>query len=217
MAEKDDGYIRFRCKACGQRLKVKDTFEGGDVIPCPRCGIDVNVPIANIEEVAKGTDMPETGQPGRLNIDPELLRDRLRTDVQSDMPGSLGAPPSVRSGPWTPDAAFGRIDALDNLASALATIEQETMGTVQRIYRDQELSPDQREEQVKDAADQRREQVADLLRKRLAGLRAQLTQMDGTHENPTEPQQSFRARTVRAIEALRLYGRHVLGIEPRGS
>ena len=77
MAEKDDGYIRFRCRMCGKRLKVKDTIEGGNVMPCPRCGAAVTVPMGNLEAIAEGTAMPETGQPGRLNVDPELVRKRL--------------------------------------------------------------------------------------------------------------------------------------------
>ncbi|MHC4592964.1 MAG: FmdB family zinc ribbon protein [Planctomycetota bacterium] len=78
MSQKGDGYVRFRCRACGQRLKVRDTMEGGDVIPCPKCGASVNVPLANLEAIAKQADMEETGQPGRLNVDPELLMKRLR-------------------------------------------------------------------------------------------------------------------------------------------
>ena len=99
--EKDDGYIRWRCKACGQRLKVKKTYEGGDVMPCPRCGEIVNVPMGNIEAIAKGTEMAETGDPGRLNVDRELLMKRLRGDEKATGPGSVG-----RSH-WTSDRARG--------------------------------------------------------------------------------------------------------------
>ena len=94
--EKDDGFIRWRCKGCGQRLKVKETHEGGDVMPCPRCGEIVNVPMGNIAEIAKGTEMAETGDPGRLNVDPELLMKRLRGDEKAEGPGSAGGAP--RSG-----------------------------------------------------------------------------------------------------------------------
>ena len=50
-----DGYIRFRCKNCFKRLKVKADIAGGDAIPCPFCGNTVVVPFgeaaqADLEE-----------------------------------------------------------------------------------------------------------------------------------------------------------------------
>ena len=79
MAKKDVGHVRFRCKQCGQKLKIRKDREGGDVIQCPRCGASVNVPLVNLEAIAKGTDMAETGDPGRINVNPELLMRRLRS------------------------------------------------------------------------------------------------------------------------------------------
>ena len=37
LPQKDDGYIRFACPQCGKRLKIRDIYEGGAVIPCPGC------------------------------------------------------------------------------------------------------------------------------------------------------------------------------------
>ncbi|MHC4789597.1 MAG: hypothetical protein ACYS8K_10415 [Planctomycetota bacterium] len=214
MAAKDDGYIRWRCKSCGQRLKVRDTFEGGDVMPCPRCGVSVNVPLANIEAIAKGTDMPETGRPGRLNVDPELLRKRLAgQEERPEGPGSIGGPPTLRQEAWSPEAAFGRVEELDQLAASLSQIESDVMGQVQRLYRDRELDDEAREQQVKEAGRMRREDIRELLQKRMAGIQSQARHLQRAYSRLNPSQQEHMDRLKRAFEALKFYGQHVLGID----
>ncbi|MHC4789170.1 MAG: hypothetical protein ACYS8K_08230 [Planctomycetota bacterium] len=213
-AKKDDGYIRFRCRACGQKLKVRKTMEGGDVMPCPKCGTSVNVPMANLEAIAKATDMPETGQPGRLNVDPDLLMRRLQGEGgKAEGPGSLGGPPTLRQGAWSSQAAFGRVQEVDQLGAALTEIEQDAMGQVQRVFRDADLDEGQREEQVKEAGRIRREDARQLLQRRLAGLRGQLQRLQSGGDRLTPPQEAHLARLRRAAEAIRLYGRYMLGID----
>jgi predicted RNA-binding Zn-ribbon protein involved in translation (DUF1610 family) len=215
MAEKSDGYIRWRCKSCNQRLKVKDTFEGGNVIQCPRCGASVNVPMANIDAIAAGADMPETGQPGRIQLDREKLMRSLRGDqlTEPGSPGTAGSSPSLREGAWSP-AAFGRLEQLDQLSAALSKIDQATMGDVQRLYRNADLGPAEREAQVRDTAEARRDEIGRLVRDRMAGLRLQLGHLEGSRENLTRSQLSDMQKLKLGLEAIELYTRYVLGVEP---
>jgi len=211
--QKDDGFIRFRCKACGQRLKVKKTWEGGEVMPCPRCGELVNVPLANLESIAKAADMAETGQPGRLNVDPELLRKRLGVEGQGGSgAGTAGVAPTLRREGWSPQAAFGRIQELDQLAAGLTQINNNLMGELQRIYRNSDLTPEQREEQVKRAARQQRADILKLVKARLLAAQQKVQALQGRRGlNPSEV--DHMARLERALEAVRLYARHVLGLK----
>ncbi len=211
--EKDDGFIRWRCKACGQRLKVKETREGGDVMPCPRCGEIVNVPMGNIAEIAKGTEMAETGDPGRLNVDPELLMKRLRGDEKRTGPGSAGAAPTLGREGWSAQAAFGRVEELDQLAAGLVKIDQDSMGTVQRIYRSRELSTAERRDQIRAAGKQRHEDVRQLVQKRLAALRQQAASMQAKQERLNRSELDHLARLKRGAEAIELYARYMLGGE----
>jgi len=214
MAEKDDGYIRWRCKACGQRLKVKKTWEGGDVMPCPKCGEMVNVPLSNLEAIAKGADMAETGKPGRLHIDPELLRKRLGSEREKAAgPGSVGGAPTIRQEAWSAQAAFGRIHELDQLAASVAKTDQDVMGQIQRIYRSGDVAKEQRHEQIKDAARQRRRELQELVNNRLTALRQQVESLESQQQRLSRSELDHLARLKRAAEAIMLYSHYVLGIK----
>ncbi len=214
MAEKDDGYIRWRCKACGQRLKVKRSREGGDVMPCPKCGEMVNVPLSNLEAIAKGTEMAETGEPGRLHIDPELLRKRLASEGEkAEGPGSAGAAPTIRREGWSAQAAFGRIQELDQLAAGVAKVDQDVMGQIQRVYRGGELTKEDRHEQIKDAAQHRREEVQKLVQSRLTALQQQLKSLESQQQRLNRSELDHLARLKKASEAIMLYSCYVLGVE----
>jgi hypothetical protein len=209
MAAKNDGYIRWRCKSCGQKLKVKDTYEGGSVIQCPRCRATVNVPMGNIEAIAAGADIPETGTPGRLQIDPKKLKEALEGGKKSVGPGSAGSTPSVR---WDSQAAFARIEQLDHLVAAAAKIDQDVMGQFQRLFRSTDLSPERRRELAEDAARGRREELGRLVANRLTGIRFQLDPLEGAR-NLNRSELTTRERLQRAIEAIELYSRYVLGLD----
>ncbi len=214
MSPKGDGYIRWYCKHCGQRLKIKDTYEGGNVIRCPSCKQLVNVPLANIDAIAEGTDMEETGMPGQLQLDRDKLLRRLSgKGEKADGPGSPGATPSLRSERWDVEAAFGRIEELDLLASAVNRVEQETMGEVQRAYRDKGLDARERGRLVEEAGQHRMEELENLVKVRLATVRRKMQPLSTKDRNlnPSERKQLRKLR--RAEEAIRLYGRHVLGAE----
>lgn len=214
-AEKDDGYIRWRCKGCGQKLKVKESWEGGEVIQCPRCGAMVNVPIGNIEAIAAGTDMEETGEPGRLQLDPEKLMKTLRGEEKTEpgSPGSAGSTPSVRSVQWDAESAYGRVEQLDQLASAVQRIDQSAKGDIQRAYRNKDLDAGDRAKAVKEAARGRLEEIRALVQDRLAGLRMNIQDMETREENLNRGQKTQLASLRRAVEAIKLYTRYVLRIK----
>ncbi len=215
MAEKDDGYLRFRCKNCHQKLKVKKTYEGGNIIPCPRCGAEVTVPLANLDAIAAGADMPETGQPGRLHVDPELLMKRLRGEDADERtgPGSVGGPPTLREGTWSPRTAFGRVKELDQLAAAVVKIDEDAMGQTQRAYREEDLEPQEREARVKQAAAGREADLRELLQRRIEAIQQQLRAYRARQDSLSPPEQEQRDRLLMALEAITLYGRHVLGVD----
>ena len=214
MAEKDDGYIRFRCRTCGKRLKVKDTIEGGGVMPCPRCGAAVTVPMGNLEAIDEGTAMEETGDPGRLNVDPELLMKRLRgEDEKRDGPGSVGGGPSLRESSWDPMAAFGRITELDQVAAALSKIDDDILGQIQRLYRQKDQTSEDREQEIKVAGERRRDEVRQLLQNRIQNARLQVRRLESM-ENRLERSELDKLHLLRrTVEAMEFYARHVHGIE----
>ena len=212
MPEKSDGFIRWRCKSCNQKLKVKDTFEGGNVIQCPRCGASVNVPMANIEAIAADADMPETGMPGRMQIDREKLMRALKGDEVKEpgTPGTSGSAPSLRD--W--DATgFSRIEALSQLSASLIKTDEATMGEVQRLFRNRELGPRERAAQIRQAGDARRADIKRLVQNRLAGLRMQVAHLEGSRERLGPGERTDLERLTLAVEALELYTKHILGIE----
>ena len=75
--QKDDGYIRFRCPGCGKRLKVRNTTEGGTVIPCPSCHASVVTPMADLAAIAAGGAKSGEEWQEKLNVDPGKVLERL--------------------------------------------------------------------------------------------------------------------------------------------
>jgi len=214
VAKTDDGYIRFRCRTCGKRLKVKDTIEGGGVMPCPRCGAAVTVPMGNLEAIAEGTAMPETGQPGRLNVDPELIRKRLAgEDEQREGPGSVGGAPTLHQQSWSPLTAFGRITDLDQIAATIVKIDEDLMGQIQRLYRKEDQSAEDRELEIKVAGERRREEISQLLRNRLQHARQQMRRLEAMEHRLGRGEMDQLQRLRIAVEAMELYARYVHDVE----
>lgn len=207
--KKDDGYIRWRCKECGQRLKVREDREGGEVMPCPRCGTLTNVPLVNIDAIAQATNMEETGMPGRLNVDKEVLKQRL---TQEGGPAAAGGAPTLKQDKWSIQAAFGRITELDEVLASLRKSDEDFMGQVQRMYRDPELEAEDRKAEVKKAAETRRREVAALFQGRMETMDRRIRSLDGMKHRLGRDEMDDLERLKRAFEAVRLvagYGFHV--------
>jgi len=214
MAPEEDGFVRFRCGECGQKLKVKKTIEGGNVMPCPRCGATVNLPLMNLESIAKGTDMAETGQPGRLNVDPDLLLKRLRGEGEkASGPGSVGGPPTLRQEPGGALGASARVQELDQVAASVSKIDQDALGQVQRMYRGRELSAAQRQARVQQVADRRQQDIKELVANRLAGMRMEIRSLDVQRRRLMRSDLDRLEHMKLACEALEFYARHILGVD----
>ncbi len=213
-AKSGDGYIRWRCKNCGQKLKVRDSYEGGDVIKCPKCGAMVNVPMANIAAIAEATELEETGNPGQIQLDVDKLLDRLEGRAgKGDGPGSAGSAPSLKQTPWSPGAAFARMEELDQLVSSVTKINQETAGEVQRLYRKSDLKPGQRAQQMEEIARYRKEQLLKVVKSRLMNVKDSIMPLEAGHESLTGQKLAELERLRRTQEAIRFYGRYVLAVD----
>jgi len=211
---KDDGYVRFRCKECGQRLKLRKDREGGNVIQCPKCGAPVNVPLANIEQIAKSADMVETGQPGRLNVNTELLMKRLRGDEpKAAGPGSVGGAPTLREDKWSGSGSFSRMTELDQVVASISKIDQEAQGQIQRLYREQGISPEERAMQFEVIAGRRRDEIKKMLDNRLWSVGQDVRRLSAMRERLSREEADRLAALERAQEALVLYGRHICGLD----
>ena len=211
--KKDDGYIRFNCRMCGKRLKVRETFEGGDVLPCPKCGSPVSVPIGDLGAMAEAANMAETGAPGKLNVDPERLMAQLRGgDEDRDGPGSAGGPPTVGGAAWSGGTSFARITELDQLSAAIHKVNEDIMGQAQRIYRTADVSPEDREAQMREIGQLRRQDLLKLLKNQLEPMRDNVRRMEAQHQRLSREEWTELDKLKLACEALALYAEHVLGV-----
>ena len=211
MAEKkNDGYIRWRCKQCGQRLKVREDREGGEVMPCPRCGALTNIPLSNIDAIAQASEMEETGMPGRLNVKKEILKERL---TQEGGPASLGGPPTLKQDKWSIQAAFGRIGELDEILSSLRKSDEDFMGQIQRLYRDPDVEQDERRDEVKKASEERRKEVVHAFQSRMQAMDRRIRSMEGMMQRLGREEMDELARLKRAFEAVRLAAGFAFGVK----
>jgi hypothetical protein len=216
---KGDGYVRFSCRSCGKRLKVKDKGKGGEVIPCPRCGAAVSVPLLNVAAIARPPKEDELLEPELeevFHIDPDRLMERFDPQklTEDGLPGSEGAYPTVKRPAG--DAALGafdRLNDLDSVASRLHDIDNDTFGQLQRLYRDPELTPRERAAQVAEIGRDRRVEIARVLGRHMRALRSDMAPLLA-HRTLVGPEKAELERLKRNLEALRLYARFVLGFKP---
>jgi hypothetical protein len=211
---KDDGYIRWYCKSCNHRLKVKSASAGGNIIRCPFCSELTTVPVGNLEEVVESAQMEETGRPGHIQLDPEKLLSRLQGEREKGVgPGSAGSAPSLRTVPWSEDAAFAPIQELNDILPGIGRVEEETIGDLQRIYRNRKLNPSQRAEQVKEAAEMRARKLGELVTGRFKTVGREVSSMEARHRELSKAQLAELGRRRRVMESLQFYGRYVLGAD----
>jgi DNA-directed RNA polymerase subunit RPC12/RpoP len=208
--KKNDGYIRWRCKECGQRLKVREDREGGEVMPCPRCGALTNVPLSNIDAIAQATEMEETGMPGRLNVNRDVLKQRLTQEGGVD---SMGGAPTLKQDKWSIQAAFGRITELDEILASLRKGEEDFMGQVQRLYRDPDVERDERREDVKKTAQDYRRELLEIFQGRMATMDNRIRSMEAMKHRLGREEMDELARLKRAFEAVRLVAGFGFGVK----
>jgi hypothetical protein len=110
-------------------------------------------------------------------------------------------------------AAFGRITELDQLAAALIKIDEDIMGQIQRLYRQKDQTPEQREEEIKVAGDRRRDEIRQLLVNRIQNTRLQVSRLASMENRLERTELDNLHRLRRTVEAMELFARHVHGIE----
>jgi hypothetical protein len=219
--QKDDGYIRFHCHGCGKRLKVRTTYEGGSVVPCPKCSASVVVPLSNLEAIAstsKGNGKDKEWLK-RLNIRPEDLRRRLQT---TDIPVSErdrrkpsmpeGGPPSIRLN-LRGRGSFERIPQLDQLSTRIKQIEDECVVSVQRMFRNPDITAGQRKRRIRELGANRRGDIERAIRDILASIEIEMRPLQVSLSRLSREQIDKRETMEAAQEAIKLYALYVYGVE----
>jgi len=213
--QKDDGYIRFHCRMCGKRLKIKKELEGGGTVKCPRCGELVTVPFANLEAIAQAEGLSDDTARKNINrLDPDLLMRQLRGDENGGKKGngaaSAGTAPTRK---WTPELTYGTIEALDSLRARLNKIEDDTVGDIQRLLRMREKPRDEILSELDKIAQDRQKEVRDYCRGRLQDLKEKLRALEA-HKGVLGPAAVQRLdKLQRSVDALELYLFRVLHLE----
>jgi predicted RNA-binding Zn-ribbon protein involved in translation (DUF1610 family) len=220
--QKDDGYVRFHCHACGKRLKVKSSYEGGAVVPCPKCQASVVVPLANLEAIAsEGKGEAETkAWLRRLNIRPDDLRRRLNTpdvpvsDEDRKTPRPLqGGPPSIRVNLRAATGAFERIPQLDQLSARVKQIEDECIVGIQRLFRNKDLTADQRKRRIKELGENRRRDIQRAIKDILSAIEIDMRPLKVSASRLSREQLDKRDTMEAAQEAIKLYAYYVCGMQ----
>jgi len=218
-AEKDDGYIRFQCPNCGRRLKMRNTYEGGNVIPCPRCQSMVVTPMGNLDAIVGGQHKGQAEWLNKLNVDPDTVLTRLQAEGVRNVNDAETVGPRPEPGaPVRPSGPIGltklaRIKELDQLDAAITKINDESMGRVQKIYREEGLTSSERAEQIKEMADWRKTDLRKAFRSVMTVLRRDLAGLESRSAKLSRAEGQERLRLRAALEAVQLYGRFVHGLD----
>lgn len=226
MAGKNDGYIRFQCKACGKRLKVRDKYEGGTVVPCPRCHASVVVPLANLDAIARRhrPDDEDEEWMGRLDVRPDALRERLGTPDIPFSEADLARPEWKRrmmaqeapaGGPTLnlPTRAFERIPQLDSLSARIKQIEDECVGDLQRMFRNPDITAEQRARRARELADGRRRDIQRAVEDILAAVRHDLSPLKVSLSRLSRSELKRRETLEAAEEGITLYAQNIYGLD----
>ena len=212
--QKDDGYVRFRCKMCGSKLKVKKTSAGGNVVPCPSCGETVVVPFGDMSALAEARELTDDSDRKNVALDPDALVGYLEeADKAFQAKEQPSEPPAGAA--WRSKRAFTRVDELDNLRQKLNGIEDETVETLQRMLRQEDVPEDQLSREVDNISSQRRQQIGQLLGQRRLDLTQKLEKLKAVSGRLKPLEQERIGELERALRVLDLYVSRVLGLKPR--
>ena len=203
--EKDDGYIRFRCKECGKKLKVKAQYEGGHVIACPRCHSTITVPIAGPDAMLNAAVSAKTPAGDvRPTADPSPSQREKAEDAARELQVAAGGRR------WRPDASLNRLQELDRLRATLGRLDDETVERIQRMLRQPKLEEDEISLKMRRIAEQRAEAIQDAVTAHSNEIKSKIRQLEARRTGLPEP--AFRGldRLKKALVALDLYARIVL-------
>jgi len=219
MAEqKDDGYIRFSCRYCGKRMKVRKEQGGGDTIACPRCGEPVTVPVTNLEDIADADELLDKTKGGESKgLDPGQLLQQLKEEQdqmgqKSEKPGKEHEEGRGEVRKWRPERYLGRIDELDHLRTRLNQFEDDAVEDLQRLLQDKEMSKKEKLKEVDNIARERRDKIRNHCRERLDDLKKKRKKLKD-REGVLGAKAAQRLDQLnRTIKAMRLYLGRVLGM-----
>ncbi len=211
MRQKDDGYIRFRCKACGKRLKIKKHHEGGNIVPCRRCRAPINIPLANPEAILEaGLDWQ--GEVSAVNYDPKSLLPQMESEQEKRRSDSREGLES--KGQWSPEAGLSRLQELDDFRVAVGRLEDEAADMVQKLLRQRNLTRRAMVREMQRIGQERARRIQDHLQSRKKELEGKLARLEAKGGHLAERGRR-RIRQLRSsLVALELYVRHVLGAGP---
>jgi hypothetical protein len=182
----------------------------------------VVVPLGNLEAIAseargEGKDKEWLR---RLNIRPEDLRRRLK---EEDIPVSErdrrkpkmpeGGPPSIRLNLRPRTGAFERIPQLDQLSTRVKQIEDECLGSIQRLFRNADITADQRKRRIRELAENRRGDIKRAIEDIMSAIEIDMRPLKVASSRLSREQLDKRETMEAAQEAIRLYALYFFGVE----
>jgi hypothetical protein len=180
------------------------------------------VPLGNLEAIAseaKGEGKDKEWL-RRLNIRPEDLRKRLKN---ADVPVSErdrrkpkapeGGPPSIRLNLRPRTGAFERIPQLDQLSTRVKNIEDECLGSIQRLFRNPDVTEAQRKRRIKELAENRRGDIRRAIEDVLAAIEIEIRPLQVSASRLSSEQMDRRETMEAAQEAIKLYAYYFHGVD----
>lgn len=219
MAEqKDDGYVRFHCRYCGKRLKVRKGQGGGDVISCPRCGEPVNVPVTNLDDIAGAEELLDGGGQGE-QLDPAQLLRQLKEEEdqmgekQKQKQEEQTADTREEPRKWRPQRTMGRVDELDHLRNRLNQLEEDAVEDFQRLLQTTGMSREDKLKEIETIAAERRETIREHCRDRLEDLQEKRRKLKESQRTLDARGKQRLRQLDRTIQAVKLYLGRILGMK----
>jgi hypothetical protein len=207
--KKRDEYIHFRCKACGKKLRIKTTYEGGNIVSCPRCHSPLTLPLANLQAlVSEGPDIGSATTGSKLDL--EILMSRLR---EGHEPAPAETPSSEDDRHWSPGAGLSRARELDSLHAMLSRQNNELIERLQKLFRQPNLTQETVSHEMERITAEREEQVRRHVSVHVTELKGKIARLESEQAAATEHGRRRLEQLRKSVLALRTYARFVLGKE----
>jgi hypothetical protein len=192
MADSGDGYIRFRCKACGKRLKVRAAGEGGQIASCPKCGATVNVPLLGERAQQAGV----------------LLKEE---DPLAQAPPSQAARRASASASRLRRTGPRHLAELEAFCSAVERVDAEMVEWVQRLARTPEADPEGAAAEVERIGRRRADEIRELADRYRAAWQEKFRRLQ---DGPAAANAPLIEDVRWSLALLGPYVRHVLRVGP---
>jgi hypothetical protein len=226
-----DGHIRFRCKSCGKKLRVKlGASGGGQLTHCPKCGnlllLPINQQNGDVQEEAHAHEQDEVvlksfGTEEAYEKTVEGLQEFARRHVPEPQEQAAQAPEEKEARPrWAPKLGMKKVtesfEELRDFRNRLDQIESDIYERVVSVFKDEGASAERREAMLRRIGQDRRthyqlayEKTRDMLLDELKYLM--------NEQEAGRPHDMRRVLQLKgAIQKLDSYGLHVLQIKTKG-